>query len=292
MRIHQNPFKVEHLDFMIVDRAIRYTPNGRFTEEDSGVLGLYNFFGRWFSKQFIIDRINYINEVSQKEGKHIPSFMEANGNFQNAFQELNEFYNNKRKAEENEDKSQIIDIDTEIILEINNLCHFNEKQKMFGLLKKYRFLDIHEGNCGIYIRTFVLQQLEGLPKNMVLFKWDDDGISNILCFVSMSDDANIQQAFNLEGSSCCIQRDLNLHKIVTYSGPDYTSMFHMVGDDITCCNPPLIRHKYRLMPLYIPGDDFCLRAEPEYFNKYYDLYHTGNWNARHAIERGGFNLNG
>lgn len=24
---------------------------------------------------------------------------------------------------------------------------------------------------------------------------------------------------------------------------------------------------------------------------YYDLYHTGNWNAKHAIERGGFNLN-
>jgi len=25
---------------------------------------------------------------------------------------------------------------------------------------------------------------------------------------------------------------------------------------------------------------------------YYDLYHSGNWNAKHAIERGGFNLNG
>lgn len=292
MRIHQNPFKVEHLDFMIVDRAIRYTPKGRFTEEDSGVIALYNFFGRWFSKQFIIDRINYINEVSQKEGKHIPSFMDANGYFQDAFQELHELYNNKRKAEDNEDKSQIIDIDTEIILEINNLCHFNEKQKMFGLLKKYRFLDIHEGNCGIYISTIVLQQLEGLPKNMVLFKWDDDGISNTLCFVSMSDNANIQNAFNLEGSSCCIQRDLNLHKIVNYSGSDYTPMFRMVGDDITCCNPPLIRNKYRLMPLYVPGDDFCLCAKPQHFDKYYDLLHTGNWNARHAIERGGFNLNG
>ena len=197
MRIHQNPFKVELLDFKIVDRAIRYT-KGRFTEENSGVIALYNFFGRWFSKQFIIDRINYINEVSQKEGKHIPSFMDENGYFQDAFQELHELYNNKRKAEDNEDKSQIIDIDTEIILEINNLCHFDEKQKMFGLLKKYRFLDIHEGNCGICISTIVLQQLERLPKNMVLFKLDDDGISNMLCFVSMSDNANIQNAFNLE----------------------------------------------------------------------------------------------
>ncbi len=76
MRYYQNPFKVEHLDFLIVDRAIRYTPKGRFTEEDGGVIALYNFFGRWFSRQFIIDRINYINEVSQKEGKHIPSFMD------------------------------------------------------------------------------------------------------------------------------------------------------------------------------------------------------------------------
>ena len=148
MRCHQNPFKVEHLDFMIVDRAIRYTPKGRFTEEDGGVIALYNFFGRWFSKQFIIDRINYINEVSQKEGKHIPSYMDANGYFQNAFQELHELYKNKCKAEENEDKSKIISIDTEIILEINNLCHFNEPRKMYGLFKKYLLIYKIENQWG------------------------------------------------------------------------------------------------------------------------------------------------
>lgn len=307
MRYHQNPLKVEHLDFLIVDRAIRYTPKGRFTEEDGGVIALYNFFGRWFSKQFIIDRINYINEVSQKEGKSLPSFMDADGYFQKAFQELDELYNNKRKAEENEDKSQIIDIDTEILLEINNLCHFNEPRKMYGLFKKYLFPDnqkIHHfggcmylprtdpGNWGINLKVFHLQQMENIPENMLCFYWADDGIPHLHCFLSVSNNASYE-VFNFQLRDCWpIQKDVNIDKILNYSGPDYKLIFRMDGDSITCCNPPLIRHKYRLMPLFVPGSNFVFDTKPEYFDKYYDLLHTGNWNARHAIERGGFNLNG
>lgn len=301
MRYHQNPFKVEHLDSMIVDRAIRYTPKGRFTEDDGGVIALYNFFGRWFSKQFIIDRINYINEVSQKEGKHIPSFMNANGFFQNAFQELHKLYINKCEAEENEDKSMVISIDTEMILEINNLCHFNESQKMYALLKKYFFSDTHSGNWGIMLKTFNLQCLEGIPKNMLLFHWDDNGTAHLWCYMSQSNDANYH-LFNFDYSNTngndfgdhrlgvygFIQKNINLSKILDYSGTHYVPLFRMDGDKIVCCNPPLIRHKYRLKPLYIPGDG----KESEYFDKYYDLYHTGNWKAKEAIERGGFNLNG
>jgi len=307
MRYRQNPFKVEHLDFLIVDRAIRYTPKGRFTEEDGAVIALYNFFGRWFSKQFIIDRINYINEVSQKEGKHIPSYLGDSGFSCNAFQELDKLYNNKRKEEDNEDKSQIIDIDTEIVLEINNLCHFNESRKLYGLFKKYLFPDdqrIHHfrnsdylprtdlGNWGIMVKAFDLQRMEGIPENMLCFYWADDGVQHLHCFISISNNASYK-VFDFQLRECWpIQKDINIDKILNYSGSDYASMFRMVGNDITCFNPPLIRHKYRLMPLYIPGDDFCLRAKPEFFDKYYDLYHTGNWNAKHAIERGGFNLNG
>ena len=305
MRDHQNPFKVEHLDFMIVDKAIRYTPKGRFTEGDGGVIALYNFFGRWFSKQFIIDRINYINEASQKEGKHIPSYMDANGYFQNAFQELHELYKNKCKAEENEDKSKIISIDTEIILEINNLCHFNEPRKMYGLFKKYLFPESVEGNWGVYFKTFESQRLEGSPKQLLFFHWETDGTPQLLCFMCAVDKPSYS-VFDFDyantnsndfgnhrlGEYGWVKKVLNLNKIINYSGSDYVPMFRMDGDSITCCNPPLIRHKYRLMPLFVPGSNFVFDTKPEYFDKYYDLYHSGNWNAKHAIERGGFNLNG
>ena len=307
MRYNGNPFKVEQLDFMIVDRAIRYTPKGRFTEEDGGVIALYNFFGRWFPKQFIIDRINYINETSQKEGHHIPAYLDNIELTQKAFQGLHELWNKRSKAENEEDKSQIISIDTELILEINNLCHFKESRKMYGLFEKYLFpADAHSGNWGIYIKTFELQRLEGIPRTMLVFHWEDDDVSHLLCFMSASDSASYS-VFGFDyantngrdfGNHCMgeyasIQKDINIDKILHYSGSDYTPMFRMAGDEITCCDPPLIRHKYRLKPLRIPGSNFALESsKPECFDKYYDLYHSGNWNAKHAIERGGFNLNG
>lgn len=89
-----------------------------------------------------------------------------------------------------------------------------------------------------------------------------------------------------------IQKDINIDKILNYTGPDYMPIFRMVGNKITCSNPPLIRHDYRLKPLRIPGSLLSLEFNPSYFEKYYDLYHTDNWNAKHAIERGGFNLYG
>ena len=303
--MRNNPFTLEQLDFMIVDRAIRYTPRGRFTEEDGGVIALYNFFGRWFSKQFIIDRINYINETSQKEGHNIPAYLDNIELTQKAFQGLHELWNKRSNAEDEEDKSQIISINTEMILEINNLCHFNESRKMYGLFKKYLFPDHHSGNWGIYIKTFELQHLEGIPRNMLIFHWEDDGVPHMLCLMSASDNASYS-VFGFDyantngndfgdhrfGEYLSIQKDINLDKILNYSGLDYKPMFRMVGDEITCCNPPLIRHKYRLKPLRIPGTNFVFDGEPGYFDKYYDLYHSGNWNAKHAIERGGFNLNG
>ena len=301
MNHNGNPFKVEHLDFMIVDRGIRYTPNGRFTEDDGKVITLYNLFGRWFSKQFIIERINYINETSRKEGRHMPAYMAEGGFFQNAIKELGELFDIKRKAEGEENESSLISIDTELILEINNLCHFNEARKMYGLFKKYLFTDKHSGNWGILLKTYNLQRLEGIPRNMLVFHWEDDGTLHLFCFMSASDNAS----YNLFGFDYAntngndfgnhrlgkygsIQKNINLDKIINYAGPDYKLMFRMVGDSITCGNPPLIRHKYRLRSLRIP----CNNVDTEYIEKYYDLFRTGNWNARHAIERGGFNLNG
>ena len=135
---------------------------------------------------------------------------------------------------------------------------------------------------------------------MLVFHWEDNGTPQMLCYISVSDNAS-RRIFQLDyantndndwgthhwGEWGLVQKDINLDEIINYAGPDYKLMFRMVGDSITCGNPPLIRHKYRLRTLRIP----CNNMSPEYIEKYYDLFHTGNWNARHAIERGGFNLN-
>ena len=299
---HFNPFKVEQLDFVIVDRVIR---GYHCTEDSPQVTNLYNFFGRWFSRHFIAERIRYIDEISVKENRGYPEYMDADGYMREAFLGLNRLFDTKSKAKKNEDEKQTISIDTEMILEINNLCHFCESHKMYSLLKKYFFTDTHFGNWGIMLKTFKLQRLEGIPRNMILFHWNDNGTPHLWGYMSISDEA-YYQSFNFDYSNTngndfgdhrlgeygFIQKDKNLNKILDYSGSDYVSMFRMDGDKIVCCNPPLIRHKYRLKPLYVPGDNFAIKKSPVYFDKYYDLYHSGNWNAKYAIERGGFNLNG
>lgn len=307
MKYLQNPFKVKHLDFLIVDRDIRYTSKGRFTEEDSAVIALYNFFGRWFSKQFIVDRISYIYEVSQKEGKHIPSYMDVAFS-RNAFQELNELFINKTN-EQNDDKTRYIDINCEIMVEINNLCHFNEPHKVKALLK---YIIPNWFGSSVYLRCMNMNlthndsgsRIKQLPKEMVLFWWVDSRIPHAMCYVSTKEDANFRDAFSIDFSHTndndCdpdelgwyyfIRKDTNLPNVLNYSGTEYVSVFRMEGNEIVTCAPPLIRHEFHLMPLRIPGDDFCLGAAPKYFDKYYDLYHTGNMNARRAIEQGGFNL--
>lgn len=302
MQHQYNPFKVEQLDFLIVDQAIR---GYHCTEDSQQVKALYNFFGRWFSKRFIAERIRYIDEISEREHRGYPEYMDADGYMREAFLGLSRLFDARCEAEKIEEEKGYVSIDTEMILEINNLCHFNESQKMYALLKKYFFTDTHSGNWGIMLKTFNLQRLEGIPRNMLLFHWDDNGTPHLWCYMSKSNDA-YYHLFNFDYSNTngndfgnhrlgeygFIQKDINLSKILDYSGPDYVPMFRMDGDMIVCCNPPLIRHKYRLKSLYVPGDNFALKKSPVYFDKYYDLYHSGNWNAKHAIERGGFNLNG
>ena len=297
-----NPFKVEQLDFLIVDQAIR---GYHCTEESQEVKALYNFFGRWFSRRFIAERICLIDETSEKEHRGYPEFMDADGYMREAFLGLSRMFDTKCEAEKKEDEKYIISIDTEMILEINNLCHFNEPQKMFALLKKYFFTGTHSGNWDIMLNTFKLQRLEGIPRNMLLFHWEDNGTPHLWCYMSQSNDADYH-SFHFDFSNTngndfgnhrlgeygFIQKDINLSKILDYSGSDYVPLFRMDSDKIVCCNPPLIRHKYRLKPLYVPGDNFALEKKPEFFDKYYDLYHSGNRNAKYAIERGGFNLNG
>jgi uncharacterized protein (DUF1810 family) len=287
-RIHGNPFKVDHLDFLIADRALR----GRHCSEDSrDVIALYNFFGRWFSKRFITDRIQGFDKA------------DSAGAFRSAFQELDELFRLKCEAEEKD--GQVVSIDTEMLVEINNLCHFNEMQKMFYLLKKYFFKETHSGEWGIFFKSFELQHLSGLPKSMLLFHWNEKDTPHLLCFISASESANLH-SFHLDyshtngndfgshdyGEYGFVEKDLNIEKIVHNTGADFTLMFRMDGDNLTSFLPPLIRHKYHLRPLRIPGDNFALGKKPEFFDKYYDLYRSGNWNAKHAIERGGFNLNG
>lgn len=199
----------------------------------------------------------------------------------------------------------IIEINTEIMVEINNLCHFNEVWKVKNLLKymipKWYKDAKNEVSC-IYLREIYLKHSpesrnstvhDGLPKEMVLFCWKEEGVLQSICYLSVIEDSDFRKAFhiNFEGmddQDCdtdelgwyyFMDKQLNIDNIVNYSGSEYVPVFRIVGDTITCCEPPVIRHKYRLRPLSARCDDYSLRQ------KYYDLYDSGNWNAKRAIER-------
>lgn len=201
-----------------------------------------------------------------------------------------------------------IEIDTEIMVEINNLCHFNEVAKAANLIKYMipkRYVEAKNESSCIYLRNIYLRHLpnpyssvvyEELPKDMALFCWKENGTLHGICYVSVSDNSDFRKAFqiNFDGmddNDCdpdelgwyyFMDKGLNIDNIFNYSGLEYVPVFRLIGDDITCCRPPVIRHKYRLKTLNKPCDDYALKE------KYYDLYHSGNWNAKRALERGGF----
>lgn len=297
MRHYQNPFKVEHLDYAIVSGPSVPTLLC-LSENNEKVVHLYNYFGRWFPKEDIVLRLLDIDRQCSVEGRRIPSRMDADF-MKRSFDELNDVF--KRLNEHQEDALEV-DINTELLVEINNLCHFKESNKVRCLLKYIIPGGLHNGDHTLYYREMRLKSgnLE-LPNDMVLFWWTESGIPHVVCYRSLSEALRSREAFRIDFSDTddndCdpdelgyyyfIGRDTNLGNVVDYAGTDYVPVFRLDGDVLTCCNPPLIRHKYRLAPLTMPGD----RA-PEFYEKYYDLYHTGNWNAKHAIERGGFNLNG
>lgn len=218
----------------------------------------------------------------------------------------------------NKENAPTIEINTEIMVEINNLCHFNEPRKVADLIKymiPQWYKDGKADKC-IYLRHIYLRHspnpyssviYEGLPSHILLFCWKEkEGVlhsKDVLhskCYVSVAENPEFRKAFHLDFSGMddqdCDPDELgwyyfmgktnNLEHIVNYSGSEYIPVFQLIGNSITCCRPPVIRHKYQLETLKSPCNDYELKQ------KYYDLLHTGNWNAKHAIERGGFNLNG
>lgn len=238
--------------------------------------------------------------------RRIPTYMDA-AFVQRVKKELDEIWN---RGKENKDDSPTIDINSEIFVEINNLSHFNEAYKVRALMKY--IVPKHLGGNYLFLRAIHIGKMdgsvyEGMPNTILLFWWEHNNIPNIICYISTSNNTQfscpfVTNAFHIDisdiddndfeddsyGWYCYLSKEQYLNDIINYSGSDYTPMFRMVGEHITCCNPPLIRHKYRLGSLRIPYNNMS----SEYVEKYYDLYHSGNWNAKHAIERGGFNLNG
>ena len=207
-------------------------------------------------------------------------------------------------------ETPVIEINTEIMVEINNLCHFNESRKAARLIKymipQWYVESKHEDNC-IYFRSISLYRspdpyneavYKGLPQEMALFCWKAEGILHSICYVSVEEGVDFLKAFHLDfegmdGQDCdrdelgwyyYMDKAINIENIVNYSGSEYIPVFRIVGEAVECCNPPVIRHKYRLrVPNKSDGDYESLQ-------KYYDLALSGNWNAKRALDRGGFNL--
>lgn len=234
---------------------------------------------------------------------------------------------------DNHKSPTIIEINTEIMVEINNLCHFNEPLKASKLIKKYMIPDfiLRGGMMGtIYLRQIYLRkspiryntEIYGeLPWDMFLACWNDSGEFHCICYISVEEKASFREAFHInfdgvDDNDCdsdelgwyyFVNKVQNISSIVNYSGTEYTPVFKMDGENISCLRPPLIRHHYRLpafkdLEINTGYDALRLLFESEgrikktkftiEYEKYMDLYNSGNWNAKHAIERGKFNLKG
>ncbi|MBO4531862.1 MAG: DUF1810 domain-containing protein [Paludibacteraceae bacterium] len=233
----------------------------------------------------------------------------------------------------NHKSHKIIEINTEIMVEINNLCHFNEPLKASKLIKKYMIPDcifdcILKGEMlgTIYLRQIYLRNspvrgsaeiYEELPWDMFLACWNDSGEFHCVCYLSVEEKASFSEAFHIDfdgvndndcdpdelGWYYFVNKDQNISSIVNYSGTEYTPVFKMEGDSICCLRPPLIRHHYRL-PVFKDLDintgydalRLLLESKGEIrkskstivYEKYMDLYNSGNLNAKHAIKRGKF----
>ena len=94
----------------------------------------------------------------------------------------------------NSQEKQFINVDREIMVEIVNLCHFNEPQKLMPLLK-YILPDWVKNINGIYFQDIYLKNdpkcsmiYQELPGNLLVFMWEQEGIAYASCFLSTSDD--------------------------------------------------------------------------------------------------------
>ena len=222
----------------------------------------------------------------------------------------------------NSQEKQFINVDREIMVEIVNLCHFNEPQKLMPLLK-YTLPDWVKNINGIYFQDIYLKNdpkssmiYQELPGNLLVFMWEQEGIAYASCFLSTSDDYKPRDYdfdfdfSDMDDNDCdwnelgwyyWMSKDINLDKITNYKGENYVPVFRKIGERIECCTPPLIRHHYRLEPLVEPEintgyDALRLILEDSgqvkkskasiQREKYYDLRDSGNWNAKYAIARG------
>ena len=224
--------------------------------------------------------------------------------------EIRRAYNNDNASQND---IQYIEINLELMLEINNLCCFNEAVKVKRLLKYMQYMDRIGGStiCVNCIRFGYLQPKidelqcnngDKFPTGLISFSWEDDGVMHTTCYLQISDSDCLKDfqidTSRMKDNDCYdyefgwgywVSRTPKLLSLVSSNCDldNYKIVFARSGDFVQCYNPGLIKHKYPLRPL-TPCHDFCYdKKESNIYNKYYDLYHCGNWNAKHAIIRGG-----
>lgn len=209
-------------------------------------------------------------------------------------------------------KKETIFIDSEIMVEINNLCCQGESSKVNDLLKyitPQKVLDksLDENSLWLAFSFFggYPYPLKELPKDVVSFWWKQDGELNAVCYISNTDNANFIEAFKLDISEVGrivfnktgngkINKEVHLNNVLSYSGNDYDLMFRLQGETIKCGRPPLIKHDYdlQLIDNLSPYSSVNQRVSDchEKIEKYYDLYRLGNKKAKQALKASGFNL--
>ena len=301
------PIDENVLDYLIVYHGISKGEGGRFSPENTKVIALYDYLGRWFSKDYIIERIDHFDELrSNGVGNRIPFFRDLN--YLNG--QLGEMALLSSRSSLLRKRYIDIDIDSEIMVEVNNMCsnmcsRRRKSPRVYHLLKHLiPKVELDDGFIYYSHAWFIVPyRPEELPLDMVWFWWKQDERLNAVCYRSTTENAFFKQAFNLDfvetGSynlkhSGTLNKNTHLNDVLEYSGDDYVLVFRLEDDEIISGRPQPINHEYELKPI-VPVDLLYAdsRSVLEYhtmINKYYDLYHLRNKKAKQALQLSGFNL--
>lgn len=287
-------FDLDFLDYVIFTWFTWFQGKSlQLSEDNSEIIAMYDYFGRWFSKKEILDRIN---ELREKE-KPIDQLLSDQNRKKSMILALKSISSGIVGLEH--------DVNREIIIEVNNLSRRGKSLGVQTLLKYFTPLKISKlaqdkGNmCCQYLPLLRGVGFMGIPSHMIMFWWKQDDKVNAVCYRSITDDVNFFDVFGISPSLAFFEGEslkggmlIDYNDVLGYSGDDYALVFRIEGNNLTCGRPPLIKHEYELplIPHHISVNATIESFDHELIEKYYALYHLGNKKAEEALRRSGFNL--
>lgn len=284
-------FKIIHLDAWLYDQPI-----GRVNNINDFAIEKVNYFFRgYFSKETIFERNKLIrgNDIGERiSWSDLHGEVEFDRAIRGLFEIKEEIVKNAELKFKKENVDYI-DINYEIIVEINNLSHFNEMDNIILLTKLIRpdFHMYYSVSCFHFSEI----QIAKLSKTFYFFTYGNNDNEIVICFrrekdenyvlFDLFDELNIDKEYiSVDNDGYFVKFSNEIFdKLISHKGNSLIPVFYISKNIPHSFVPPVIRHDYVLRPLGDCEDKITV-------DKYFALYNSGNWNAKYALRRSGFKL--